>query len=91
MVVHELAAVLLAAPDPGSRTINTDGIIAFLASKIAPILLAGIAIMFIGKAARGNISQVLTSSVIAIIGLAFLAGATTLFFLGDTIVKLLFT
>jgi hypothetical protein len=34
---------------------------------------------------------VLTSSAIAIVGLAFIAGAATLFFLGDYIINLLFS
>jgi hypothetical protein len=77
---------VLAAAAPG--TINTDGIITFLISKIVPILLAVIGVIFIGKASKGNVSQVLTSSAIAIIGLAFIAGATTLILAGDTLVKL---
>lgn len=68
--------------------INTDGIIAFFVSKIVPLLLAVLGIIFIGRASKGEVSRVLTSSAIAIIGLAFIAGATTLIFAGDTLVKL---
>jgi len=78
---------LTAAP---SGQINTEGVISFLASTIAPILLAGLGVIFIGRAGRGEISRVLTSSAIAIVGLAFIAGATVLFLLGDNLIRLLF-
>jgi hypothetical protein len=84
MLTH---ALILAAPP---SDINTEGILSFLAGKVAPILIGVLAIVFLGRAAKGSLSSVLTSSAIAIIALAFLAGATTLFFLGDTIVKLMF-
>ena len=70
--------------------INTDGILSFFATKITPILLAVLGIIFIGRASRGEISRVLTSSAIAIIGLAFIAGAATLLFFGGSIINLLF-
>ena len=76
------------APEPGS--INTEGIVSFFASKIAPILLAVLGVIFIGRASKGEVSKVLTSSAIAIIGLAFIAGAATLFFVGESIIELLF-
>lgn len=78
---------LLAAPDP---KINTEGVVTFFASNIAPILLAVLGVIFIGRASRGEISKVLTSSAIAIVGLAFIAGAATLFFVGDYLIKLIF-
>jgi hypothetical protein len=78
----------LAAPAPGE--INTDGILTFFASKVAPILLAILGVIFIGRASRGEVSRVLTSSAIAIIGLAFIAGAATLFFVGESLIKLVF-
>jgi hypothetical protein len=78
------------APAPGPKEINTDGLISFFASKIAPILLAVLGIIFIGRASRGEVSKVLTSSAIAIIGLAFIAGAVSLFFVGDYLINLAF-
>ena len=78
----------LAAPAP--KEINTDAILTFFASKIAPILLAVLGVIFIGRASRGEISKVLTSSAIAIVGLAFIAGAATLFFVGDYLIDLIF-
>jgi hypothetical protein len=79
----------LAAPQP--KGINTQGIVTFFASNIAPILLAVLGVIFIGRASRGEISKVLTSSAIAIVGLAFIAGAATLFFVGDYLINLIFS
>ncbi|MCW2639846.1 MAG: hypothetical protein JWP76_2152 [Dactylosporangium sp.] len=81
------STVILAAP-PGE--INTEGILTFFASKIAPILLAILGVIFIGRASKGEVSRVLTSSAIAIIGLAFIAGAATLLIVGDSLIKLVF-
>lgn len=77
-------------PAPGEGTINTEGVVSFFASKIAPILLAVLGVIFIGRASKGEISKVLTSSAIAIVGLAFIAGAATLFLVGENIIGLLF-
>src|SRR6266536_1531789 len=78
------------APDPTPTGINTDAVLQFFASKIAPILLAVLGVIFIGRANKGEISRVLTSSAIAIIGLAFIAGAATLLIVGDSLIKLVF-
>ena len=90
----EFASTVLAqapTPEPGNGAeINTDGILGFFASKIAPILLAVLGVIFIGRASQGKVSQVLTSSAIAIIGLAFIAGAATLFFVGESLIDLIF-
>jgi hypothetical protein len=88
-VVTVLQQGTLAAP-PQPKGINTQGIVTFFASNIAPILLAVLGVIFIGRASRGEISKVLTSSAIAIVGLAFIAGAATLFFLGDFLISLMF-
>ena len=79
------------APTPTPKPdINTDGVVSFFATKITPILLAILGVIFIGRASKGEISKVLTSSAIAIIGLGFIAGAATLFFVGDSLIDLLF-
>jgi hypothetical protein len=78
----------LAAEPTGE--VDTDGILSFFASKIAPILLAVLGVIFIGRASKGEVSRVLTSSAIAIIGLAFIAGAATLFFVGEGLIDLIF-
>ncbi len=82
--------VLALAPAPQPKGINTEGVVSFFASKIAPILLAVLGVIFIGRASRGEISKVLTSSAIAIIGLIFIAGAATLFFVGEYLIDLVF-
>ncbi|MEV4514984.1 hypothetical protein AB0K00_39240 [Dactylosporangium sp. NPDC049525] len=84
------AIALAPSPEPAPKTINTDGILNFFTTKIVPILLAALGVIFIGRASKGEVSRVLTSSAIAIIGLAFVAGAASLFFFGDSLVKLLF-
>ena len=78
------------SPPPEPKGINTEGVVTFFASNIAPILLAVLGVIFIGRASRGEISKVLTSSAIAIVGLAFIAGAATLFFVGDYLIDLIF-
>jgi hypothetical protein len=78
------------AADPGPSEVDTDSILSFFASKIAPILLAVLGVIFIGRASKGEVSRVLTSSAIAIIGLAFIAGAATLFFVGESLIDLVF-
>ena len=62
----------------------------FIATKIAPILLAVLGVIFISRAGKGEMSKVLTSSAIAIVGLAFIAGAGALFFFGEGLIKLIF-
>ncbi|GLY05241.1 MULTISPECIES: hypothetical protein [Actinoplanes] len=89
MIATELAGqVAILAADP--KGINTEGIVTFFASNIAPILLAVLGVIFIGRASRGEISKVVTSSAIAIVGLAFIAGAATLFFVGEFLIKMIF-
>ena len=88
-VVTALQHGILAAPEP--KGINTENVVAFFAKNIAPILLAVLGVIFIGRASRGEISKVLTSSAIAIVGLAFIAGAATLFFLGNYLIDLIFS
>lgn len=78
------------APTDPSGEVDTDGILSFFASKIAPILLAVLGVIFIGRASRGEVSRVLTSSAIALIGLAFIAGAATLFFVGESLIDVVF-
>lgn len=86
-----VGGVLTVAPTPApGPTINTDGVVGFIATKIAPILLAVLGVIFISRAGKGEMSKVLTSSAIAIVGLAFIAGAGALFFFGEGLIKLIF-
>ena len=84
-------AVLAAEPTPAPRsTIDTDGVVQFIATKIAPILLAVLGVIFISRAGKGEMSKVLTSSAIAVVGLAFIAGAGALFLFGESLIDLIF-
>jgi hypothetical protein len=75
---------------PAPNLINTDGIVNFIATKVTPILLAVLGVIFISRAGKGEMSKVLTSSAIAIVGLAFIVGAGALFFFGEGLVNLIF-
>jgi len=75
------------APNPG---INTDGILAAIARYVAPLLLAGLGVIFLSRAGKGEMSKVLTSSAIAIIGIAFIVGSAALFLFGQNLVDLIF-
>jgi hypothetical protein len=74
-----------------ANELNTDGILLFFLNRIAPILLAILGVIFIARANKGEVSRVLTSSTIAIVGIAFIAGAATLVLFGEGLVDLLFT
>src|SRR5262249_19998313 len=85
--VGSAASAVLAADDP---IINTDGIVAAITRFLVPLLLAVLGVIFISRAGKGEMSKVLTSSAIAIIGLAFIAGAGALFLFGERLVHLIF-
>ncbi|GLZ77177.1 hypothetical protein Afil01_19840 [Actinorhabdospora filicis] len=86
-LLHEIGPLLAGS----AAEIDTKGVIDFFLSKIAPILLAVLGLIFIGRANKGEISRVMTSSAIAIVGLAFIAGAVTLVLFGGSLVNLFFT
>lgn len=89
--LHAVAVQFLAAsPTPKPTTVNTNGILSFILTKVAPILLAVLGLIFIGRANKGEVSRVLTSSAIAIVGLVFIGGAVTLLFLGGYLIDLIF-
>lgn len=75
---------------PGADVLMTQDIITFLATMIAPILLAVLGVYFIGRARKGRVSEVVTSGGISIVGLIFIAGAGGFFILGEKIVALVF-
>jgi len=81
------AALNVLAEDP---IINTDGIVGAITRFVVPILLAVLGVIFISRAGKGEMSKVMTSSAIAIIGLAFIAGAGALFLFGQKLVQLIF-
>src|SRR5258705_13080707 len=91
--IRDTAHTVLAepAPSPAPKTpLNTTGVVQFMATKIAPILLAVLGVIFISRAGKGEMSKVLTSSAIAIVGLAFIAGAGALFLFGESLINLIF-
>jgi hypothetical protein len=75
------------SPVPGPQ-LNTDGITAFIVTRIVPILLAVLGVYFISRAGKGEISRMLTSTSIVIIGLVFIAGAAALVIFGRALVGL---
>src|ERR1044071_3380071 len=92
--VRDATSIVLAEPAPTpapASPIQTTAVVQFIATKIAPILLAVLGVIFISRAGKGEMSKVLTSSAIAILGLAFIAGATVLFFFGKGLINLFFS
>jgi hypothetical protein len=77
-------------PAPTSGGIATTKILGWFARTIAPILLAVLGVIFIGRASRGEVSKVLTSSAIALIGVAFIVGAGALFLFGQNLINIVF-
>lgn len=81
---------LAPSPAPGGNGVNTDKVLGFFVKNIVPILLATLGVIFIGRAGKGEMSKVMTSSAIAIVGLLFIAGAGAFFFFGEYLVNLIF-
>lgn len=76
------------APADGQAIINTNGIITFMVQWVAPIIVAFLGIVTLGRAQKGQVSQTLTSSLVAFLGIAFIGGAIALPLLGDDLVNL---
>jgi len=90
-LIGAVADVLLQQPTPApSGGIATNKILGWFARTIAPILLAVLGVIFIGRASRGEVSKVLTSSAIALIGIAFIVGAGALFLFGQSLINIVF-
>jgi hypothetical protein len=86
----QLGHAVLNALAADSPILNTDGIVAAITKFVVPILLAALGVIFISRAGKGEMSKVMTSSAIAIVGLAFIAGAGALFLFGEKLVQLIF-
>ncbi len=86
-------ALIAQAPTPESPPpsgINTDGIVNFFGMKIAPILVALIGVVILGRANRGQVSQTLTSAGIAGVGALMIAGSTAWFAVGAGLLDVVF-
>lgn len=91
------ALALVPTPEPTSvpttpavSDVDTNGAVTWVATRIVPLLLVILGAVFIARAPRGEISKVMTSSTVAIVGVAFIAGAAVFFALGGTIIDVLF-
>jgi uncharacterized membrane protein len=86
-------AFIGAAPSPSpspTPVINTNGIMGAITKYVVPLLLAALGVVFISRAGKGEMSRVLTSSAIALIGLGFIAGAGLLLAFGGRLADLIF-
>ena len=90
-MIRETLWTVAAQVQAQDAEINTQGIISFFLSRIAPILLSILGLIFIARANKGEVSRVLTSSTIAILGIAFIAGAVVLVAVGGGLVDVLFS
>lgn len=89
-------ASIWAAPEPtptgspASGGINTVGIMGWIASRIFPVIIGGIAVVVGARAAKGNVSQTMTTSVIVVIAVVMFAGAIGLVAFGNDLVNVIF-
>lgn len=90
MLTHIVQDVILAAPapdsTPGKGIFDSPAFIKFLVQWVAPIFVAVLGVIFLARAKSGEVSKVITSSGIAIVGFCFLAGAFILPTVGGRIV-----
>lgn len=76
------------APTPGQPTVDVGGLQKFIVTWILPLVLTLIGIFVITRAKKGDMNATLTSFSIVVIGVVIIAGAGTLFFLGQYLVGL---
>jgi hypothetical protein len=69
---------------------NSQGLADFLISKILPLILVFIGIGIVAVSRKGNMSQVMTTLIIAVVGLVFIGGAGALVAFGDEIAGIAF-
>ncbi len=78
-----------ATTPPATGSVNLSGINDFVVKQVLPIVLMLIGVGIIARGSRGQMSRVLTTSFISIIGLVFIAGAGSLWLFGDFFVNLI--
>lgn len=95
--VHDALTTYLQAPgDPSApaneptKSINTLGILKFVAVFLVPPLLAALAIVLLGHAFQGSWSRAMTKIAVAMVALVVLGAAGTLFAFGSGLVDVLF-
>lgn len=100
MLAHlaDLASQLVAlAPTPAptgpaappTADIDTNALITFVVSRLVPLGCAILGIVFLFQARRGQMSQVTTSSAIAIWGIVFILGGGAFVLFGGAIVDMI--
>ena len=87
--VNDLAAAPSPAPTEGGTVVDSPGIVGWFASVLVPILLAWLGVIILLRARGGQVSQTVTSSGIALVGIAFVGGAGVLMAFGDDIINLI--
>lgn len=89
-VTVRTAVDLLAGEPADGGGLNTTGVVTFVATKIVPIVLAVIGLFITGKSAKGNWSEAVSTSGIALLGLLFIGGAFLLFAFGESLAQTIF-
>ncbi len=77
-------------PGPGVSEIDTGGIVTFFGTVIAPILFAFLGVWIVSRATRGEAGRTMTSSAIALVGVAFIAGSGIWFTLANGLLGVIF-
>lgn len=71
--------------------LNTDGIQAFLLTKVVPLVLAGIGVLIIVGATKGNWSKAFNTFGIVLLGIVLMVGAGGLVLFGEELSGVVFT
>lgn len=82
MKLHQIAQVPMA--------LNSNGITAWVQSNIVPLLLLVVGLGILTRSRKGNLSEVMTTSMIAIIGIIFIVGAAGFIAFGEQMSGIVF-
>ncbi len=77
-------------PTPTEVNLDTNGIVSFFATNLAPIPVAVLGLFIIVWGMRGRMSQAANSTIVALLGVTVIASAGVLFAFGDSIIDLMF-
>lgn len=91
--LYTVAATVLplAEPAPAGSTLNTQGIVAFLVSKIIPIILAGIGVLLLLSARKQKMSDVFETVMKVVIAFVVIGSGTVLYKFGGSLVGVIFS